>query len=372
MEETLDILEKEGFITRYSVEDNQYGVVNNWSRHQIPGKNEPPSEIPSFDGTITAYFRPLTQTERLKVYERDGWTCLYCGAELSNKRRALCLDHVIPYSRGGTNRPQNLATACKQCNAIKGDRTPDEANMVWPEGLGETTNTISGDTDGGRKGVNPSLTGGQTPPDGTLTGGQRTPDGTLTGGQRTPDGGVNGGSTYHERHRTGGLTGGQIVRTVGYCLADLEREREREKEKEGEKDNTFCPEPRSASGLSAPVISPSAPLQNPPVVVCEIPVIGPKGFFEITQAMVEEWQATFPGVDVIQEIRSCRAWNMANPTRQKTRKGVARHIVSWLQRAQDRGGGVKNGKVVIGQTKTFAGNVIAISQAIQDIQGGTQ
>lgn len=59
------------------------------------------------------------------VFERDGWSCRYCGA--------LCdrptLDHVEPKSRGGSHDPDNLVTACGPCNSRKGARTPEEAGM---------------------------------------------------------------------------------------------------------------------------------------------------------------------------------------------------------------------------------------------------
>jgi 5-methylcytosine-specific restriction endonuclease McrA len=39
------------------------------------------------------------------------------------------LDHMIPSSRGGAHTWTNLVTACKRCNAKKGDFTPEEAQM---------------------------------------------------------------------------------------------------------------------------------------------------------------------------------------------------------------------------------------------------
>ena len=61
---------------------------------------------------------------RQNVFKRDGGECLYCTS-----RKDLTLDHVIPKSRGGKSTWDNLATACKKCNSIKGDKTPDEAEM---------------------------------------------------------------------------------------------------------------------------------------------------------------------------------------------------------------------------------------------------
>jgi hypothetical protein len=52
---------------------------------------------------------------------------------------------------------------------------------------------------------------------------------------------------------------------------------------------------------------------------------------------VEEWQQTYPAVDVAQELREMRAWCQANPKLRKTKNGVRRFIVAWLARQQDKG-----------------------------------
>lgn len=61
---------------------------------------------------------------RQNIFKRDSFRCVYCGT-----RDHLTLDHVIPRSRGGRESWHNLVTACQRCNTIKGDRTPQEADM---------------------------------------------------------------------------------------------------------------------------------------------------------------------------------------------------------------------------------------------------
>lgn len=51
------------------------------------------------------------------VLHRGGHRCAYCGA----KNVPLQLDHVIPRSRGGSNRVANLVPACAPCNRAKGN-----------------------------------------------------------------------------------------------------------------------------------------------------------------------------------------------------------------------------------------------------------
>lgn len=56
------------------------------------------------------------------LLEKFGRRCAYCGAE----GVPLEQDHVIPRSRGGTDRVSNLAVSCRPCNQAKGDRTAAE------------------------------------------------------------------------------------------------------------------------------------------------------------------------------------------------------------------------------------------------------
>jgi hypothetical protein len=55
------------------------------------------------------------QQIRIKVYERDGYLCHYCGKQLT--RLTATLDHVEPIAEGGDNSIDNLVTACLDCNA---------------------------------------------------------------------------------------------------------------------------------------------------------------------------------------------------------------------------------------------------------------
>ena len=68
----------------------------------------------------------ISQTTRLAIYLRDNLACVYCGAALE-QGAALSLDHVKPWSKGGSNAPNNLVTACKFCNTSRGPR----ALMTW-------------------------------------------------------------------------------------------------------------------------------------------------------------------------------------------------------------------------------------------------
>lgn len=64
---------------------------------------------------------------RQNIFERDKNTCQYCGRVFP--RECLNLDHVIPRDRGGQTTWENVVCSCIECNARKGNRTPEEAGM---------------------------------------------------------------------------------------------------------------------------------------------------------------------------------------------------------------------------------------------------
>jgi 5-methylcytosine-specific restriction endonuclease McrA len=64
--------------------------------------------------------RPPTLYNRYTIFERDNFTCQYCGRKAPEV--ALEVDHVVPVSKGGTDDPSNLQTACRECNSQKRNR----------------------------------------------------------------------------------------------------------------------------------------------------------------------------------------------------------------------------------------------------------
>ncbi len=77
---------------------------------------------------------------KLNVYARDRFICQYCYCKCS--RETATIDHVIPRSKwkgaGSCTNFHNVVTACKKCNAKKGDKTLEAAGMklhVKPAGM---------------------------------------------------------------------------------------------------------------------------------------------------------------------------------------------------------------------------------------------
>ncbi|RZU99290.1 HNH endonuclease [Spiribacter vilamensis] len=71
-----------------------------------------------------AYRPPLNNAT---LFRRDDHLCLYCGER--RPVRELSRDHIKPISRGGIDTWSNVVTACKRCNNLKGNRTPEQAGM---------------------------------------------------------------------------------------------------------------------------------------------------------------------------------------------------------------------------------------------------
>jgi len=61
------------------------------------------------------------------LFRRDMGLCGYCGEDFTAGK--LTRDHIHPTSRGGKNTWMNVIAACQNCNKIKGNLTPEEANM---------------------------------------------------------------------------------------------------------------------------------------------------------------------------------------------------------------------------------------------------
>lgn len=60
---------------------------------------------------------------RYEVLRRDDHACRYCGKRAPATE--LTVDHVVPVALGGTDEPENLVAACRDCNAGKSSVAPD-------------------------------------------------------------------------------------------------------------------------------------------------------------------------------------------------------------------------------------------------------
>lgn len=66
--------------------------------------------------------RGISKSVRFDVLKRDKFKCVACGASPAKDENVqLEIDHIIPWSKGGTNDDSNLQTLCHKCNRGKRD-----------------------------------------------------------------------------------------------------------------------------------------------------------------------------------------------------------------------------------------------------------
>lgn len=63
----------------------------------------------------TMHIRSFFDDEKDKI--TLGSKCIYCGSETN-----ISIDHILPKYYGGSDNPENLVCACRNCNSSKGKR----------------------------------------------------------------------------------------------------------------------------------------------------------------------------------------------------------------------------------------------------------
>jgi hypothetical protein len=87
-----------------------------------------PQEPKRFSVIRTSYTEerePISKEDRIAVYARDHFRCVWCG-----KSEPLTLDHVVPWSNGGSDSINNLRTLCGPCNERRSNFAY-EADLLW-------------------------------------------------------------------------------------------------------------------------------------------------------------------------------------------------------------------------------------------------
>jgi 5-methylcytosine-specific restriction endonuclease McrA len=110
------------FILVYLKKSEMVRPANGYKLHSITQSFPMPSVI-RLNRYVNAPYKGVNLT-RQNIFKRDNNECQYCGT-----RKDLTIDHVMPRARAGKDSWTNLVTACKKCNAKKGEHTPEEANM---------------------------------------------------------------------------------------------------------------------------------------------------------------------------------------------------------------------------------------------------
>ena len=83
---------------------------------------------PFWRGGHDHYKGPNWYRQRAAARKRDGYRCLACGIDEAHLRRALDVDHIIPFAAFNdyriANRLLNLRSLCHPCHMKLQDRDP--------------------------------------------------------------------------------------------------------------------------------------------------------------------------------------------------------------------------------------------------------
>jgi hypothetical protein len=79
---------------------------------------------------------------RKELFERDHWTCRFCGEAVDEKNATL--DHFDPQHSGGGHTKENLHTACLLCNSIKSGKSYEEAAPLLLKSVAERRSKRNG------------------------------------------------------------------------------------------------------------------------------------------------------------------------------------------------------------------------------------
>lgn len=111
-----------GYARRYGSWTAALVLFQSWIDRQEGGGELPLPVAPPVGPTAP---RSPNLRTRWLVLDRDRFTCVGCGASpATTPGTVLHVDHVMPYSQGGTTEIDNLQTLCDRCNLGKSDRTP--------------------------------------------------------------------------------------------------------------------------------------------------------------------------------------------------------------------------------------------------------
>jgi hypothetical protein len=75
-----------------------------------------PTTMPPAEPT-KAKREAIPRSVQREVWQRDGGRCVECQT-----RERLCFDHIVPFSKGGSNSVRNIQLLCENCNLSKNNQ----------------------------------------------------------------------------------------------------------------------------------------------------------------------------------------------------------------------------------------------------------
>lgn len=84
-------------------------------------------------GNVSTYFVQIRNTRRIKLANKNQWHCYWCNHGMCPEfgfQNSATIEHLVPRSLGGSDRIDNLQSACARCNRIRGIQDHDEFMQI--------------------------------------------------------------------------------------------------------------------------------------------------------------------------------------------------------------------------------------------------
>ena len=104
------------------VEENVIALRCNWCDGILSGKRKKFCSDDCREKYFKKQYDERMERTLFRIFNRDGFRCVYCGGSSILDNVKLVVDHVFPIHLGGENELYNLVTSCSSCNASKLNR----------------------------------------------------------------------------------------------------------------------------------------------------------------------------------------------------------------------------------------------------------
>ena len=125
----LDRLNRDGYVRRSNLKNPE---TVKWANDNLPDTGHRvyrraatlKYERPDLGGKKRHAIRKVVEENVLKQWIDKGRKCQNPKCEKTGPRNEFHIDHILPVSKGGSNRIENLQVLCVKCNLSKGPKMP--------------------------------------------------------------------------------------------------------------------------------------------------------------------------------------------------------------------------------------------------------